>query len=321
LLSFSLAFLPAAVAAQDTCLNRTVAVNVLAADGSLVRGLVADNFRAKLRGRPVAIESVGCNASSRRVVMLLDVSGSMVGVGYTLESLIIFSRDLLASAPPLLSFALLTFTDHVEDDVGFDPHRRAATGVLTKLEGTNWDQMKGKGHRHTAWLDTVMDALRLFSEPHRGDAIVVVTDGEDNKSRARPSDAMKVLLERGVRLFALVISQRRLPDSPLEGYGPDDLKGLAVVSGGSFMDLPFLTSRGSDHLNPLVPTVTDEQREGMLSYARQVGKEISEVSELNVKLPERLTKPHDWKLEVVDSDGKVNSHVEIVYPRKLAACN
>ena len=64
-------------AQQDPCLNRTVAVNVLSEDVHVVEGLSAQNFRGKVHGHRVEIVSVNRDSGPRRIVIVLDASGSM----------------------------------------------------------------------------------------------------------------------------------------------------------------------------------------------------------------------------------------------------
>jgi len=295
--------LPATPAQQDPCLNRTVVVNALGPDGSPVRGLGAERFRARLGRRPVVIDSVDYNVGNRRVVVLLDISGSMVGEKSKIGSSTGFIRDLLSASSLPPSFAVLTFTDRVEDEVDFGQGRKAVGDELAKIDTTNWQRRRG--HGKTAWLDAVLEAVHLLEPGRLGDAICLVTDGEDNMSKSRPSEVRQALLTQGVRLFGLLFLEVGFPSRHLdaEGYGPEDLKGLVVDSGGSFMAL----------FNPDV--------QAMLPFSRRLGWEISEFYELHLTLPEPLGKPRNWKLEVVDPDGEVNRHLEIAYRRKLAACS
>jgi hypothetical protein len=48
--------------------------------------------------------------------------------------------------------------------------------------------------------------------------------------------------------------------------------------------------------------------------------EITEFYRLAIKLPEPLDKPRELQLDVLDANGKRNSHWLVVYPHRLAAC-
>lgn len=57
--------------------TRSVIVNVLDRQGTPVRNLTKDNFVAHLNGKPVEVLDAHYSVAPRRIVVLLDVSGSM----------------------------------------------------------------------------------------------------------------------------------------------------------------------------------------------------------------------------------------------------
>jgi len=65
--------------AQDAaCPSCTVMATVIDRQGSTPRGLTAANVRGKFRGHPVQILSASLDTSAHRIVLLLDVSSSMI---------------------------------------------------------------------------------------------------------------------------------------------------------------------------------------------------------------------------------------------------
>ena len=58
---------------------RSILVNVLDRSGNAVRDLTNNNFRVKVNGRPAAISGASYSLAPRRIVVLLDMSGSMGG--------------------------------------------------------------------------------------------------------------------------------------------------------------------------------------------------------------------------------------------------
>jgi hypothetical protein len=59
----------------------------------------------------------------------------------------------------------------------------------------------------------------------------------------------------------------------------------------------------------------------VITYATEgFDSEITEFYRLTLKLPEHLDKPRDLQLDVVDANGKANSHWLLLYPHRLAAC-
>src|SRR5512139_2493676 len=71
-------FVPSLESQETTRTERTILATVIDEQGSIVKGLTAGNFRGKFRGKPVQINSVKFDSGPRRVVILLDASGSMV---------------------------------------------------------------------------------------------------------------------------------------------------------------------------------------------------------------------------------------------------
>jgi len=69
-------------AAAQTAPNqstRSLLVNVLDRNGNAVRDLTKDGFRAKVNGRATALVEASYSLAPRRIVALLDMSGSMAG--------------------------------------------------------------------------------------------------------------------------------------------------------------------------------------------------------------------------------------------------
>src|SRR6476469_7898053 len=59
-----------------------IPLNVVTTNGSVVRGLVPEQLQVKIRGQYAEIKSLSVDVSPRRIVLLLDTSGSM-GQGAT----------------------------------------------------------------------------------------------------------------------------------------------------------------------------------------------------------------------------------------------
>src|SRR5579862_8463472 len=62
------------------CESRTIAVNVLDHEGNIVTDVKPTEFRAEFRGRPLEILSSSKSSAPRRVVVLVDLSGSLIRV-------------------------------------------------------------------------------------------------------------------------------------------------------------------------------------------------------------------------------------------------
>ena len=308
--------------AQNTCLDRTISVNVYDERGVPVRDLSAANFQGKLHGQPVTITSATYDVGPRRIVILLDVSGSMVKdvSDYALKSSTMFARELVGSARPDTSFALLTFTSQIEDRVAFDQDRGPAEGELLKVATANWEKVKGL--RKTAIRDAVMEGLHDFGPPQLGDTICLITDGGDNVSGEREADLRRALLASAIRVFPILVSRPstnrgRTPET--DGLG--QMQGLGEYTGGRLVTLAGGRSPVWGYSPPAVWHATDQERQSIQQAARAVDAAVSELYKLTIRLPGPLNKDHSWSLEVVDASGQKKKDTSAIYPKELAACN
>ena len=71
--------LSSAFAQPSTTANRSLMVNVLDRSGNAVRDLTKENFQVKINKQPVVVLGAEYSLAPRRIVVLLDMSGSMGG--------------------------------------------------------------------------------------------------------------------------------------------------------------------------------------------------------------------------------------------------
>jgi hypothetical protein len=64
---------------EATPATRPVLVNVFDLHGKAVRDLTKDNFRVRVNGKPAVVLDARYSLAPRRIVVLLDMSGSMAG--------------------------------------------------------------------------------------------------------------------------------------------------------------------------------------------------------------------------------------------------
>lgn len=300
-------------AQQDSCLNRTIAVNVLTEDVQFIDGLATQNFRGKVHGQPVKIVSATHDHAPRRIVLVLDSSGSM-GDKWGLE---IYAAKSLLDADPASSFALITFGEKIKDRIDFAEGREKVSDELARLESPVENGPRGG----TALRDALAAAVDLLRPVQLGDAIYVVSDGGDNASKVSWPQVSDDLLSAGVRLFALVtVEEMARSRSMSERNGPESLHGLVTATGGDFkiltLDFHWYSLPGSK----APPKLPVEHRRILTFATIGFDIEITEYYRLAIKLPEPLDKPRDLDLDVLDANVKKNSHWLVVYPHRLAAC-
>lgn len=313
-------FLTQVPAQTDPCLDRTIPANVYAKGGDAVTNLAAANFKASIKGKPILVTAASYDRGPRRIVILIDVSGSMTERG-RLKWGLEFAQDLISSAPSQDSLALLTFSNQIENPVALGQSRTDLLAEIDKLQHTDWDRVKGV--RKTAMEDALVNALALLKTARVGDAICLVTDGGENASQSRKSRVEALLELAGVRVYAILptwhIGSRTL--SPEEAEGPSELRDLASATGGAL--LLFVPGQVRNLSMPTAGpgvAVSDSDREELTRASQVFHREIFSFNMLNVRLPEPLAKPRAWNLDVVDASGRRNEEVQVLYPHRLAPC-
>jgi len=291
----------------DSCLHRTVPVNVLTAKGETVTGLTPENFKASFHRKAVKIVSVTQDEAPRRVMIVLDSSRSMMSQRHEWQGYVKVARYLTERLPLGSAIGLTVFTEKIERSIPLTNDRAKVQDELMKLE-SGTEVFKGK----TALWDAVDAASAEFVAPQEGDAIYAVTDGGDNSSKTDFAKLRANLLQKRIRIFTF---SRRLdtPGPTHELYeGPMALEGLAESTGGYAVNF---------NPNPVgsLPELRDKSgkptAEGALLLIQF--SEIFGFNRVEIELPERFDKIQAWSLAIA---GPSTHNLIIVYPRKLAGC-
>jgi hypothetical protein len=298
---------------QDSgCTRRTVPVGVVDREWNFAQGLSPANFRAKLHGHDVEILSASIDTSPRRIVLLLDASGSMMypdGGGWKTERTI--SEYLTRFAPPRASISFMGFTGMVLDTEGFDENPQALLKNLSVLVRVCERPQKA---RRTALFDAIMSARDLLRAPNLGDVICALTDARDTVSRTEPKKLQEELLRTGVRLFGVVIAapwgRARTPEEDSSQFD-----SLVRATGGSEL---VLRLGGWSPTNPHIEAKTKEDSLDLALH--RLLEQMGEFYRFELALPETVDKPTKWKLEVIDAGGKPMREVEVHYPQELMPC-
>jgi len=309
-LLFALVLNPLNLPAQDSgCTRHTVAVGVVDRDWNLVRGLGAANFHGKVRGSDVQILSTSIDTSPRRIVLLLDASGSMMGEGC--ETAKVVAEYLIRLAPPQASLAQMGFSGTVRYTADFYQDRSELMKTLADLL-----KLCGAPRGRTALFDAISSGLTTVGSLGVGDVIYAVTDGGDNASRTDPGKVEKALLTEGVRLFAVVTSSEtptnRRSSEVTEGV--NRLRSMVEATGGNMLTLQYGSVVQGSHIK------AHTYEEALNLALQRMYQQMGEFYRVEVSLPEQFEKPTKWKLEVVDANGRPMRGVEVHYPQELMPC-
>lgn len=147
-----------------------VPVSVLDNSGRPVMGLRGEDFRVWDDGKPQPVTLFSADRRPLRVVVALDVSGSMGNKIRQVEEALKRFIDLLEPADEIM---VITFSNRVHIVQDFTPDRDLLARVLERLHPAG----------ATALYDAALEAIRrVAAGPAEGKAVVLVTDGMDTAS-------------------------------------------------------------------------------------------------------------------------------------------
>jgi hypothetical protein len=301
-------------ALQSQSATRSVIVNVFDARGNAVRNLSKENFHVSVNGKPSIVLGAKYTLAPRRIVVLLDMSGSMIGEEATGKWRIArqAADDLLEQTPGAVPIALLTFSDKVRGVFDFSQGRAAIAKWLK--EGPS-QQPKLKYPGRTALFDAVLQSLKLLQPVQPGDAVYAITDGGENGSRAWAGQARSALLQSGVRLFAFLFVEPLPPSREQEDR--NSFLSMVYDSGG----FAFGVSGRSVGMGPAWAAdylYDDYHPEKAKLFTQQLDIQVNGFWTLELATPPS-NKASKMMLDVVDDDGKIRKDVGVTYRRVLPA--
>jgi Ca-activated chloride channel family protein len=256
-------------------------------DGRLVTTLTRDDFEVRDEGKPQPITQFDNSPQPIRLVVMLDVSGSMEG---NLQLLREGADELFTRLRPDDVARVGTFGDDVEVGAGFTHDLAALRAALPRAIAPN---------APTPLWRAVDDAITAFgSERDVRSVVLVLSDGKDSGpvSFRRRSVSQAEVIERARREDVMVygIGMRSRGRRPPPGLGPGGLQaaleadlpdaGLALVAehtGGGYTEI-----RPGQDLGAAFARVADElHSQYLLGFAppRKDGK----VHEVEVKVGQR----------------------------------
>ena len=275
-----------------------VFVTVTDGDGRLVTNLVKEHFEVRDDGKPQPITTFDNSPQPIRLIVMLDVSGSMAG-----------NLSLLRAAAEQLFERL---GEH-------DAARVGAFGTEVVISSTFTRDVR---ELRRALPDTIVpdaptplwralnDALNVFKDEREArPVILVLSDGKDsgptslNFRERVPSQAEIIDRARAEDVMVYAIGLRSRGQRPMQpGIGPGGLQammiadlpdpGLARVAqdtGGGYLEIRF----GQDLADAFARVADELHSQYLLGYAPP--KRDGKVHDIDVRLSERRLKPRARK--------------------------
>ncbi len=191
-----------------------------------VTGLQKDNFHVLEDKREQTITYFGEEDVPASVIIVFDASGSMNGKLAASRRAI---AELVSSAGQHDEFALVSFADR--------PELKTSWTDNTALIRNSIFDLSAKGS--TSLLDAVAMALGQLKTAHnKRHAIVILSDGGDNRSRNTERAISKILEEADIQLYAIDVAGPMLmrEQSPEVWTGPSLLSRLCDRAGGRYFE-------------------------------------------------------------------------------------
>ena len=243
--------------------------------GQPLRGLGAADFEVRDNGRLQALEPTLEEEAPVDAVLVLDTSSSMAGT--KLVALREAAGSFLDGLHGGDRAALIAFNDEVRL---LEPISPDLARVRRALGGA---EAGGK----TALVDAVYAGLRSVEPSHRRTAVVVFSDGLDNRSWLRGIEVIDTARRTNAVVYGVAVRDESDLDRPF-------LRDVTRASGGR-----FFKAASADELRPrFFDVLRDIRARYVLSYT-PAGPEAKGWHSIEVKLKlvrgEVLARPRYWR--------------------------
>ena len=197
----------------------------------LVTGLEKDDFQIFENNGQQQIRSFACEDAPVSIGIIFDLSGSMTSkLIRARESILQFIK----TANPQDEFFVIGFNDRPELIEDFTSSVEDIQARLATVRS---------GHR-TALLDAIYFGLAKMKEArHERKALLIVSDGGDNRSRYTEGELRAQVRESDVELYSIGIFDPYAP-TPEERTGPQLLNDLSEETGGRLFRVDDLSEMG-----------------------------------------------------------------------------
>jgi Ca-activated chloride channel homolog len=185
----------------------------------LVTGLEKDDFQIFENNGEQKIESFACEDAPVSIGIIFDLSGSMTSKLVRAREAIL---QFIKTANPQDEFFVIGFNDRPELIEDFTSSVEDIQARLATVHA---------GHR-TALLDAIYYGINKMADAHHErKALLVVSDGGDNRSRYTEGEVRAKVREADVEIYSIGIFDPYAP-TPEERTGPQLLDDVSTSTGG-----------------------------------------------------------------------------------------
>jgi len=307
---------PSISAQTEHCKQRTISVVASNPDGSPLSTLDRTNFVGTYRKTPLHIVESSLNHDPIRVVLLLDVSGSIGGVTDGRRFSLGVAENLLQNMPPETAIGLAFFYSKL---IPISPPTTDRKSLIDQVQALYLHPESYRGK--TALWDALIGGARMFDHPRLGDVIYLVTDGGNNAGNTTLQQVIHTLGDSGIRLSGVVFrSPAGLLRHDEESLGPPNLDQVARETGGTILT-QFPPTGSFIPMNGAAAPVDTAGKRSPFSLALDAQYlQLTSFYRISFDLPEALHKPEGWKLELAGMEESQRKTITLTYPHTLATC-
>jgi len=193
---------PGEIATEVSPQLMRVNASVTDRNGRAIHDMRVSDFLVYEDGSERKIVNVTPTSEPFNLVLLLDVSGS---VEERIDFIRKAARDFLNTASPQDRISIISFRDDIQVISGFSTHRSLLSKKLDEIDAG------GATSLYDAIAYTLVDTLK----PLRGErtAIVILSDGDDNKSFVPFPAILEATSESGALIYPLYVPSGLIPES------------------------------------------------------------------------------------------------------------
>jgi hypothetical protein len=298
---------------QNSCAQIPVFVSVEDGSGKPFGGLTAASFHASIGREPASVTKVEPNPPSR-ILILFDLSTSMHNA-FVVKSASLVAVNLIQRSKPDVQFGFSTFSDkfEVKEDFTYD-HQNLIQRIIQDLQNS---PQRGA----SAVYDSAVAATTAFKTPQLGDAVLMFTDGDDNFSALNSVEATVRIAASHVRLFTVSLTSDA-SGGELPQHSVGSRNRFADVVEGAGGEVFYLGREyPSKAIHPKrIEFRIEKDYSNAADAADGILRNMATGYLLQISPATEITKPQDWKLDVIDSSGGRNSTLFVRYQPKFYAC-
>jgi Ca-activated chloride channel family protein len=208
----------------------------------LVTGLEKEDFQIYENSNEQKIESFACEDAPVTIGIIFDLSGSMTSKLIRAKDAIL---QFIKTANPQDEFFVIGFNDRPELIEDFTSSVEDIQARLALVHA---------GHR-TALLDAIYYGVEKMRDAHHErKALLVVSDGGDNRSRYTEGEVRAEVRESDTEIYSIGIFDEYAP-TPEERTGPQLLEDLSDSTGGRLFRVDDI-----DEMSDIAEKISNELR-------------------------------------------------------------